>query len=117
MKQTKVINRIKQIRKGLEAQRKNVVFEEGEPVYIIDKKRLVIGDNKLHGGNDMVSRNHITETNNIPLLSYKFDLFYNQNTECMYIINKTLNKVNLNEIECNIKNLENLISELSAKIK
>jgi len=38
-------------RRGLEAERKDVVFDEGEPAYTLDTKRLYIGDGETAGGN------------------------------------------------------------------
>lgn len=39
-----------EIRRGLSSQRGKVLYEEGEPVYLVDKKRVYIGDNKTFGG-------------------------------------------------------------------
>ena len=88
MKKIQVISRIKEIRKGKNTQRKKVVFEEGEPVYITDKDRLYVGDNQTYGGIDAVSKNHIVEENTIPEYGVKFDLLYNKNTKCISLINK-----------------------------
>lgn len=38
-------------RRGTEAERSNVIFDEGEPAYTTDTKRLIIGDGTTEGGN------------------------------------------------------------------
>lgn len=38
-------------RRGLETERQEVIFDEGEPAYTIDTKRLYIGDGTTPGGN------------------------------------------------------------------
>ena len=117
MKKIQVISRIKQIRKGKNSQRKKVVFEEGEPVYIIDKDRLYIGDNITYGGNDATGKNHIiVNTNTIPEHGVKFDLVYNRTTNCVSIIDKNNILTNITDYECKLNNLQNLINTISARI-
>jgi len=116
MKKIQVISRIKEIRKGKNTQRKKVVFEEGEPVYITDKDRLYVGDNQTYGGIDAVSKNHIVEENTIPEYGVKFDLLYNKNTKCISLINKNELLTNITDYECKINNLFSLVDKLSTRI-
>lgn len=38
-------------RRGSESERKNVIFDEGEPAYTVDSKRVYVGDGTTNGGN------------------------------------------------------------------
>lgn len=114
MKKIQVISRIKEIRKGQSEQRKNVVFEEGEPAFIIDKNRLYVGDNKSYGGVDAVCKNHIIYDNVIPKHGIIFDIIYNKKTKCVSIIDKKDTIVNINDYECKINSLSTLIDKLSS---
>ena len=116
MKKIQVISRIKEIRKGKNEQRKKVVFEEGEPVYITDKDRLYVGDNKTYGGNDAVSKNHTVIKNELPPHGVIFDLIYNKITKCVLIVDKNDTLTNLNNYECKINDLYTLVNKLSTKI-
>ena len=55
----KQLRRIK-IRRGTDAQRKLVIFEEGEPVFIRDTKRVYVGDNETQGGVLVSNKNIVT---------------------------------------------------------
>jgi hypothetical protein len=116
MKKIKVISRIKEIRKGKNEQRKKVVFEEGEPVFITDKNRLYIGDNKTYGGIDAVSKNHMVETTSIPQHGVIYDLLYNKKTKCVSIINIKDSLINLTPYECRLNTLSTLVTVISTKI-
>jgi hypothetical protein len=116
MKKIQVIHRIKEIRKGKNAQRLKVVFEEGEPVYIIDKDRLYVGDNRTYGGNDAACKNHVVHTNSIPQNGVVNDFLYNKNTNCISVIDKTSSLINITDYECKLNNLDNLMNTISAKI-
>lgn len=119
MKKIQVISRIKEIRKGKNEQKKYVVFEEGEPVYIVDKDRLYVGDNRSYGGVDAVNKNHIIYNNNnyIPNNGVIFDLLYNKNTNCISIIDRNNSIINITDYECKINNLSSLITNLSSAIE
>ena len=117
MKKIQVISRIKEIRKGKNEQRQKVVFEEGEPLFVIDKNRLYVGDNKSYGGVDAVSKNHIVYDNNIPKHGVIFDILYNKNTKCVSIIDKNNATVNINDYECKINSLSTLMIKLSTGIE
>ena len=116
MKKIQVISRIKEIRKGKNEQRKKVVFEDGEPVYIIDKDRLYVGDNRSYGGLDAVIKNHIVYTNDIPKHGVTFDFLYNKITNCVSIIDRSDSLININDYECRLNNLSTLFIKLSAEI-
>ena len=47
------------IRRGLDSQRKTVIFNQGEPVYTIDTKRVFIGDGLLSGGDAISNISHL----------------------------------------------------------
>jgi hypothetical protein len=117
MKKIQIISRIKEIRKGTEQQRKLVVFEEGEPAYIVDKDRLYVGDNKIYGGNDAVTKNHIVYDNNIPKHGVLFDLLYNKTTNCISIIDINNELINITDYECKINNLSTSMHKLSVAIE
>ena len=57
------ISKIK-FRRGTNDQRQLVVFDQGEPVYTTDTKRLYVGNGTLSGGNVIGSKNHT------PLVNY-----------------------------------------------
>lgn len=116
MKKVQVINRIKEIRKGKNSQRPKVVFEEGEPVYIIDKDRLYVGDNRTYGGNDAATKNYTVNTNEIPPHGVIFDIIYNKKTNCVSIIDKHDTLTNITNYECSINNLQNLVNVISSKL-
>lgn len=46
------------LRRGLEADRASIVFDEGELVYVTDTKKLFIGDNSTPGGVDIIASGH-----------------------------------------------------------
>ena len=75
------------IRRGSESQRKQVVFEEGEPVLDKTRKRVFIGDSKRYGGNIASNVNYIQTTNVLPSTSEVFDVYYSSNDETLNIVN------------------------------
>ena len=79
------------IRRGNEDQRKNGFFEEGEPVYTKDKKRVYVGDNVTIGGISSTTRNYIKPTNEAPTDSEKFDIVYVEDIKETCIIEKNGN--------------------------
>jgi hypothetical protein len=121
--QEKHIRRIK-IRRGSDNQRKLVIFEDGEPVYILDKKRIYIGDNTTYGGIMVSSRNFITASSDTrPPESSIGDLIYDKINESASIVDND-DSLNLNntasifcckKIESEIRDIDALISALSAK--
>jgi hypothetical protein len=85
---TKQLKRIR-IRKGLNEHRKQVVFEEGEPVYTIDTKKVYIGDNASYGG-ILISHANTVE-NELPTTvnSLYGDIIYNLKDKKTYITYKS----------------------------
>ena len=79
------------IRRGSEIQRKDVLFEEGEPVFIKDKKRVFVGDNKTIGGISSTTRNYIKPTAQVPPDSRRFDIVYAEDKKEGSIIEKNGN--------------------------
>jgi hypothetical protein len=81
---TKQLKRIR-IRKGLNEHRKQVVFEEGEPVYTIDTKKVYIGNNFSYGG-DLISHINSVE-NELPTTvnNSTGDVIYNLQNKKTYV--------------------------------
>jgi len=59
------IGKIK-VRRGTDSQRITNVFEEGEVIYSVDKKRIFVGDDVTLGGVPVSNRNYIAEGLGIP---------------------------------------------------
>lgn len=77
-----------QIRRGLSSQRTEVLYEEGEPLYLIDKQRVYIGDNKTFGGILVGNVNVIEKNKEIPFKSVPTDLIYVEDNKTTYIYDK-----------------------------
>lgn len=74
------------IRRGLNRQRKEVVFEDGEPVFTTDTQRVFIGNNKSDGGICQTYKNKfIEDLNNDPDTYERGELAYNTTNEQTYI--------------------------------
>ena len=76
------------IRRGTNSQRKQILLEEGEFVYVNDIKRLYVGDNEKFGGFRVSNINHVTNSANIPKNSDIGDILYNKSDKSTYIIDK-----------------------------
>lgn len=63
-----IISKIK-IRRGLNSQRKTLVYDQGEPIFTTDNKRLYIGTGTLLGGVVVGSKNHTPLMNESSLTS------------------------------------------------
>ena len=83
----KTIRRIK-IRRGTDDQRKLVIFEEGEPVFIKDTKKVYIGDNQTYGGIKTTYRNIITNSTTMPPEADAFDIIYFESTGDAKIVDR-----------------------------
>jgi hypothetical protein len=59
------IGKIK-VRRGTDSQRITNVFEEGEVIYSVDKKRIFVGDDVTLGGVPVSNRNYIIESLGFP---------------------------------------------------
>jgi hypothetical protein len=83
------------IRRGLSSQRTRVLYEEGEPVYLVDKKRIYVGDSQTFGGNLATNINFVQNDKNIPTNSESTDILIDKSESSGYIINKdsTLTKI------------------------
>ena len=74
------------IRRGLNRQRKEVVFEDGEPVFTTDTQRVFIGNNKSEGGICQTNKNKfITDLSNEPDTFERGELAYNTTDNQTYI--------------------------------
>jgi hypothetical protein len=76
------------IRRGTNSQRKEVLFEEGEFVYVNDIKRLYVGDGKKTGGLKVQNCNHVADSAIRPKNSDIGDLLYNKLNKATYIVDK-----------------------------
>jgi hypothetical protein len=76
------------IRRGTNSQRKEVLFEEGEFVYVNDIKRLYVGDRKTYGGVSVSNNNHVENSAIRPINSDVGDLLYNKTDKATYIVDK-----------------------------
>ena len=77
-----------EIRRGLSSQRTSVLYEEGEPVYLVDKKRLYIGDNQTFGGNLATNITFVQKDTSIPFNSDQNDLILDKTDTSGYLINR-----------------------------
>lgn len=89
------IGKIK-IRRGTDAQRKSVAFEEGELVYTTDKKRVYVGDGVTVGGIVISNRNYIVNTlgnpASLPSDSVYGDIIYDRSAGNTYIVGANLDQ-------------------------
>lgn len=77
-----------EIRRGTSSQRTSVMYEEGEPVYLIDKKRVYIGDNTTFGGILATNINFIENSKKVPDRSVTTDIVVDKSTVTGYILDK-----------------------------
>lgn len=71
------------LRRGTEDQRKTVVFEEGEMVYVTDTKKVYVGDGRLSGGS--LLSNNIYNLSGMPAAYTENDLVYRTDFGLLYI--------------------------------
>jgi hypothetical protein len=86
------------VRRGFDSERKTVMFSEGELIYVIDKKRMYIGDGTTLGGVPISNKHFITSTETIPANAIEGDIIYQKNTDITYILgydNADTNKTTL----------------------
>lgn len=80
------------VRSGTETDRAQVVYSEGEPVYVTDYKRLFVGDGKTYGGNLVSNKflgfaNFDLYTNASGIVSaYRGDMVYDRTTNNLYAL-------------------------------
>lgn len=82
----KKFNRKIKIRRGVDSQRKLVIFEESEPIFIRDTRRIYAGDQKTYGGIVQTHTFFITENNNVPTNSVVYDIVYNKVDKLCYAV-------------------------------
>ena len=120
----KKFNRKIKIRRGTDAQRKLVIFEESEPVFVKDKKKIYAGDQKTYGGKIQTYRFHITENDNKPPDSIPFEIVYNKQSKVCYAID-AFGKMEvifpdttglINSIQKDIDTLNSLFYRLSTEV-
>lgn len=118
----KQLRRIR-IRRGTEDQRKLVVFEEGEPVFVKDTQHVYIGDNQSTGGIIVTNRNYTTNDSNIPEDASDFSIIHFENTNDTKIIDRsgnlyTITKSNTNcciNIKNHIDNIDAILNKVQAE--
>ena len=104
------------VRRGFDSERKTVVFSEGELIYVIDKKRMYIGDGTILGGNPVSNKHYIVSSNSIPSTAIEGDIIYQKNNDTTYILgydNADINKTTLLKYPIFVKQT---YSDLQAKI-
>jgi hypothetical protein len=84
-----------QIRRGSEEKRKQIIFEDGELVYIIDRKKVFVGNNLEIGGFSSSTRQEISQTDDIPSNIYENDLFVNKKKLNGFIVDNEMNKIDI----------------------
>jgi hypothetical protein len=111
------------IRRGLDSQRKEVVFEEGELVYSIDKKRVYVGDDQTYGGNLVSNKNYITLDTNKPIDAQTGDIFFDKVDKSTFLIDfdGSVKPVTSSLVTCctkiqnDIDIIDNLLKRLSSE--
>ncbi len=80
------------LRSGTESDRTDVVYSEGEPLYVTDYKRLFIGDGKTYGGNVISNKflgfadfNLTTNSSGI-VSAYRGDIVFDNTTNNLYAL-------------------------------
>lgn len=80
------------VRSGTENDREQVIYSEGEPIYVTDYKRLFVGDGKTYGGNIVSNKflgfanfNLLTNASGI-LSAYRGDLVFDTTTNNLYAL-------------------------------
>lgn len=92
------IGKIK-LRRGLESERRVKVFQEGELIYVTDKKRLYIGDGVTVGGIPASNKNFITNGDGIPFTAIPGDIIYRENLNITYMVGLESNNTTLKLIK------------------
>jgi hypothetical protein len=86
------------VRRGFDSERKSVIFSEGELIYVIDKKRMYIGDGVTLGGNPISNKHYILSVDGIPSDAIEGDIIYQKTSDITYILgydNADTNKTTL----------------------
>jgi hypothetical protein len=113
------IGKIK-LRRGLEAERRVKTFQEGELIYVTDKKRLYIGDGVTVGGIPASNKNFITNGDGIPSTAIPGDIIYRENLNITYIVGTESDNYTLKLIKifdgADYTALQTQIDQLNAKV-
>lgn len=104
------------LRRGFESERKSIIFEEGELFYLIDKKRLYIGDGTTLGGIPTSNKNFMLSVDTIPFTAIEGDLIYNRITDKTYILGYATNDINKTNLIKFLIFTKSNYSDLDAKI-
>lgn len=118
------------VRRGFDSERKTVMFSEGELIYVIDKKRMYIGDGTTLGGVPISNKHFITSVDLIPSNAVEGDIIYQKNTDITYILgyddadtNKNtllkypiFTKYTYTDLEAKINDLYQKLADLLAKV-
>lgn len=106
------------LRSGTESDRTEVVYSEGEPLYVTDYKRLFIGDGVTYGGNIVSNKflgfaNFNLMTNATGIISaYRGDIVFDNTTNNLY----ALTGLNVSNIEAYTRITRNFTADNSTTI-
>jgi hypothetical protein len=116
------IGKIK-VRRGTDSQRVTNIFEEGEVIYSVDKKRIFVGDDTTLGGVPVSNRNYIVDSLGFPPIPpddvLEGDIIFDKSSSATYITRWTGTEYELLLIgdgNCCIQ-LQNQIDDLYSKLK
>jgi len=82
---TQRIGKIK-LRRGTVTQLVEIILEEGELVFLVDKERYMIGDGSTYGGISVTNRSYIVNSYGIPSTAMYGDIIYNTNNKTTFIV-------------------------------
>jgi hypothetical protein len=107
------------VRRGTNSQRKQVLFEDGELVYINDIKRLYVGDLKTNGGIKTSNNNQIIPKKEKPVESDIGDILFNKLNKSVFIVDRDENLLEImgslddyNKFKERLDALEDLLNRL-----
>jgi hypothetical protein len=116
------IGKIK-VRRGTDSQRITNVFEEGEVVYSVDKKRIFVGDDVTLGGVPVSNRNYVSNSlGNPPIIPdgvLAGDIIHDKSNSKTYIVNSNLGILELFLLSDGAasNNLKTQISDIYTKLR
>jgi hypothetical protein len=110
------------VRRGTNSQRKQVLFEDGELVYINDIKRLYVGDLKTNGGIKTSNNNQIIPKKEKPVESDIGDILVNKLNKSVFIVDRDENLLQImgslddyNKFKERLDVLEDLLNRLQVE--
>jgi hypothetical protein len=104
------------VRRGFDSERKTVRFSEGELIYVIDKKRMYIGDGVTFGGNPVSNKHYIVSVDAIPSDAIEGDIIYQKTSDTTYILGYDDADVNKNTLLKYPIFVKSTYTDLQAKI-